>query len=862
MPSAPQDNVGAITVFVRALLLTTALFGGLGACATPVTDQHWIRLRSEHFQGISSADAETTRAITRELERFRQIVISVTELEDIQPTLPTTVYLFGDARTFTRFRPRSNVEGFMVPALHRNFLTINASEEKRAIPIAFHEYVHFVLRNASNVTYPAWYDEGFAEFLSSVRVAERRVQLGDVPHGRADWLVYGNLLSLRRMLSATDILSWSDRALAMFYAQSWALTHFLHHGHFQGHRQWHKGLADYLWAVHRGEDPEQAVESAFGSDVEELERGLVQYIRTGKIPIVPHPLEDTSSDGWVELAPLDKPDQLYLLADLALHSSQRHVSTAQQLLESALVADPDHAKACATLGRLLVSTDPVKAGALVDRALELRSADPEVHRLAGDALLARASASSAGSRSARSQLIDSARSHYETSLDLDPTQAASHVGLARIQGQRDPSAAIRSLEAARAPAPGYSPLNLELAELYLKADRTAEARDLLRRVNSQPHDEALREVDQRRIERLIRDSGIATQGGRSTRHLTARLELETPEEGQVITGPLPLTELFGSAGLFETTLHDVVIALDESNSTLTKLHRDIDGDGSNDSIIEAELAAAYRLVGRLDPRTTRVALVTFTASARVLVPLGPPSAVLAALDAYEIKFDPTGTSHAIALAVSLQELVDHADPDARRKRSVLLLSDGRPTAPSVPVASRDALRIARFYGEHGIRIHAFALGPLRTAETYREIAEVSLGSYVSLEDPGDIVARLAEVRLSGLEAVEIRNQTNQTAARAVRVFPDGSFDGFLELQDGRNEIEVLATIQDREPIIQQVTLHYMPDALETAEHEATLEEFRERLRERSVETELYRETQRTPPSASPDGDLSIEIDED
>ena len=39
-------------------------------------------------------------------------------------------------------------------------------------PTALHEHVHFVLRNGEAIRYPAWYDEGLAEFLSTVTLAD------------------------------------------------------------------------------------------------------------------------------------------------------------------------------------------------------------------------------------------------------------------------------------------------------------------------------------------------------------------------------------------------------------------------------------------------------------------------------------------------------------------------------------------------------------------------------------------------------------------------------------------------------------------------------------------------------------------
>ena len=44
--------------------------------------------------------------------------------------------------------------------------------------------------------------------------------------------------------------------------------------------------------------------------------------------------------------------------------------------------------------------------------------------------------------------------------------------------------------------------------------------------------------------------------------------------------------------------------------------------------------------------------------------------------------------------------------------------------------------------------------------------------------------------LSRLSRIEIRNLTSGRSARAVRLFPDGTFDGYAPLQEGENLLRV------------------------------------------------------------------------
>ena len=77
----------------------------------------------------------------------------------------------------------------MLPRAHRNFLVVKAGVEADAGGAALHEYVHFVLRNGAATRYPGWYDEGLAEFLSTVSMQGEQVAIGTIPAGREHWLL-------------------------------------------------------------------------------------------------------------------------------------------------------------------------------------------------------------------------------------------------------------------------------------------------------------------------------------------------------------------------------------------------------------------------------------------------------------------------------------------------------------------------------------------------------------------------------------------------------------------------------------------------------------------------------------------------
>jgi hypothetical protein len=325
----------------------------------------------------------------------------------------------------------------------------------------------------------------------------------------------------------------------------------------------------------------------------------------------------------------------------------------------------------------------------------------------------------------------------------------------------------------------------------------------------------------------------------SARAEAPALQIESPLAGTETR--LPLVEVKGNAGSAAGADWDLVIVLDLSESTLHPSGLDLDGDGPEgrsdpamlaafrptgfagpgllkrlrgeidfeDTILAAELEAAAVLVERLAGGRFRTALVGFSDRAHVLAPLGSPPAVLTgALDRLKLTLGDhlRGTHYGAAIRTSTAVLVPGFDDDepgperalrqSDRERAIVFLSDG---APSLPVywgdgGRRPALEAAREAGIHGVRIFAFAFGTeaAEATEVLTEMAEWTDGQARHVEHPEQLVSMLRELNLGDVERITIRNLSTDAEARAVRLFPDGSFDGLVTLQPGTNQLRIEA----------------------------------------------------------------------
>lgn len=277
-------------------------------------------------------------------------------------------------------------------------------------------------------------------------------------------------------------------------------------------------------------------------------------------------------------------------------------------------------------------------------------------------------------------------------------------------------------------------------------------------------------------------------------------------------------EVAGFAAAHAHQSFDVVIAIDVSGSTRYASGADVNGNGvvgvkrrvppwlafepsydcsdPGDTVLDAERVAIRRLVERLDPRRTRVGIVSFSDVARPRAPLGSERALLdLVLDDLAGAFGAGATNLAEATRLATRMLLE-GRPQASPAPDpvVLILSDGYPTHPDEARAADEALMAALEARDAGIRVTSLALGIAepREVDVFAEMAHATGGEHLRVASPGDVVHALPGIDLARLAGVSVENLTTGKPARATRVRPDGSFDAYVRLQPGENRLRVTA----------------------------------------------------------------------
>ncbi len=299
---------------------------------------------------------------------------------------------------------------------------------------------------------------------------------------------------------------------------------------------------------------------------------------------------------------------------------------------------------------------------------------------------------------------------------------------------------------------------------------------------------------------------------------------------------------------------DVVFVIDVSGSTAAPSGADVNGNGvigaaptsaagglfalgssdPGDSILAAEVAAVRRLLSRLDPRHTRVALATFSGQMLDYGVLAENPAVteIALTNAYEdvqraldrvLARGPNGATYiAAGIDQATNELLGQhgafSRPDANSQKVIVFLTDGLPTLPFEGDDPRNTITVMRAADRArnaNARVYSFGVGEeaLSGPLALLELARLTDGTFTPVRDPALLSDVFAEVEFADVESLEVRNATLETAALATELGADGSFGALVPLRTGRNEIEVTAIASDGRSTTERVTVHFAPDGI-------------------------------------------------
>ncbi|HEV8158602.1 MAG TPA: DUF1570 domain-containing protein, partial [Pyrinomonadaceae bacterium] len=342
-------------VLSKTALLCFVLFITL---TTVSAKDEWVKIRSKNFQLVGNAAEKDIRRVAVKLEQFRETFRQLFTKVNFSSPVPTNVIVFKNDKSFRDFKPVGDdgkrtdwVAGYFLGGEDINYIVLSTEGEKSlTYRTIFHEYVHYLVDNdigRSNV--PPWFNEGLAEYYEMFEIEnDQKVTLGALNQNHLLLLQQNKLIPFETFFNVDNysLQRQGHNSAGLFYAQAWALMHFLMQGNNGARSQ---QLNKFTVLVLNGKTPKEAFTEAFQTDYATMERELKKYVeqRNFRINIATFK-EKLSFDGEMQSVPVTESEAKAVLGDLLYHSDR--FTEAAALLEEALKLDADSSLANVSLG--------------------------------------------------------------------------------------------------------------------------------------------------------------------------------------------------------------------------------------------------------------------------------------------------------------------------------------------------------------------------------------------------------------------------------------------------------------------------------------------------------------------------------
>ncbi len=472
----------------------------------------WIKAESAHFVIYSDASDKKTRIYIRKLEAFRSLTNLLLGSSDSGPQVKFTIYLLNNRDQMLIVRPTFSTyvggvyfncaEGTSAYGAMEQRGDIMDEQDESQVTL-FHEYSHYVMFQHARTYYPAWYVEGFAEYLSTADPKNGSISIGENNQGRSYALSEDHWISFERVLNP-DFGFAGDRSndpteIESFYAQSWLLTHYMLSDPART-----KALNAYFSALAKGGDPIKSWEDATGIKVASLHGTLERY--SSKMFYLNVPVADYP-DGDIHVTPVAAGAGASLL-DRSLLTTCMPVDQGRAVLarlqadRAAAPADIDLALAT-TRAELLfgnITDAETDAGALIDAHPD----NFEANYLMGRVYLREAEAAKGQDHT---DLTDAARGFFSAAYAINRLDAPNLYFLGRSYNDQPgfpDQNAVNAANGAHILAPGVGDYAMFAAFTDLATGKRDDAIALLTPFVSDPHNRAAAEHIQKAID-AIRD---------------------------------------------------------------------------------------------------------------------------------------------------------------------------------------------------------------------------------------------------------------------------------------------------------------------------------------------------------------------
>ena len=482
---ALEENQMSLRVAFVYLLLAVATMGSITPPAVAGESQ-WLEVRSPHFSVITDAGEKRGREAAMRFEQMRTVFGELMTQAKITLPVPLQIVAFRNSKELRQVAPLwhgkpTEVAGLFQAGQDRSYIMLDMSVPN-PWSVVFHEYGHQLMNGNLSAAIDPWFEEGFAEFFSSIEVDSKQARVGKIPE--IDYRIlqqdgFMRVADLFRVQHNSKAYNESGDHRTVFYAESAMVVHYLYDKQLVA-----KTGVYFADAIDKKMPVEDAIQHAFGVSATQFDKDLRQYASSGRYQYYALPTPPGIDSKNYEVTEMNSVDGNAIVAEIHLHSPD-YLDRAMAEFQEILKSNPDHPGALRGLGyAYLEKKDYEQAAGYFRRAAQRDSKDPRVHYYSA-MLMTRENGFNDQAD------LPAIMKELEMAVSLDPSFADAYSLLAFAQTfAGEPEKGLQTIQKAVALSPRDPKYRFDLAEMYLNNKKPDDAIALLRsleRSDNQQH---------------------------------------------------------------------------------------------------------------------------------------------------------------------------------------------------------------------------------------------------------------------------------------------------------------------------------------------------------------------------------------
>ena len=476
-----------------------------------VAKDTWTSVHTKNFLLIGNTSEKEIKQVGAKLEQFREVFSLLFPRMNFNSPVATTVIVFKSDSSFRPFKPNSNVAGYFQSGTDVNYIALTTEKHGEQDPfnVIFHEYTHLLVNNTvGNV--PTWFNEGLAEYYSTFSITDdQKLVLGSPIASHVFLLRENKMLPLKTLFQVDQHSPYYNERdkQSIFYAESWALMHYLIHGKNGGRMV---QMDEFVNLTNANVPMEQAFQKAFQMTPENMEKELRDYIKRDSYPVINgHFKSKLDFDKETQSAPLSEAESQAYLGDLLLHSNR---TDAESYLQKALELDPNLAMAQASMGMLRMREGKFEEARQNLERAAAKSQNYLIHYYYAYALSREGMDETQTVRGYDPETASKMREELHQAITLRPDfpEAYKQLVFVNLVTGTDLDESADLLKRLLGTSPGRNDVVFLLAQVYMRKEDYKAARQLLERVAQSQTDAQLSRQAQTILDQLAsREEQIA-----------------------------------------------------------------------------------------------------------------------------------------------------------------------------------------------------------------------------------------------------------------------------------------------------------------------------------------------------------------